>query len=159
MTVDSAALSKDTLMRRRRESSYRLHRPQSNFDKKAQQSVKIRELGDALVATGLFALDDQAEALGLSRSTTWTILKGNHKSSGLSAGIINRILAAPQLPSLVRAKVLEYVEEKAAGRYGHSDVLRRRFVARLSVKLLEQARLQRVVPLQPITQMQIRKLA
>ena len=149
MTVDSAALSMDTLMRRRRESSYRLHRPQSNCDKKAQQSVKIRELGDALVATGLFALDDQAEALGLSRSTTWTILKGNHKGSGLSAGIINRILAAPQLPSLVRAKVLEYVEEKAAGRYGHSDALRRRFVTRLSGKLIERSYLDEIVPPRP----------
>ena len=65
-------------------------------------------------------LDDQANALGLSRSTTWTILKGRHKASGLSADIINRMLAAPRLPPLVRAKVLEYVEEKTAGRYGHS---------------------------------------
>jgi hypothetical protein len=28
--------------------------------------------------------DKQAEALGLSRSTTWSILSGNHKKSGLS---------------------------------------------------------------------------
>jgi hypothetical protein len=137
MTVDSAALSTDDLMLRRRESSYQLRRPQSTCDMKAQQSAKIRELGDALVAVGIFALDDQAEALGLSRSTTWTILKGNHKASGLSATTINRILAAPKLPPLVRAKVLEYVEEKAAGRYGHSDALRRRFVTRLSGKLVE----------------------
>jgi hypothetical protein len=79
-------------------------------------SSRLRE---ALVAAGIFALDDQAKALGLGRSTTWTILKGNHKGSGLSAALINRILVAPQLPPLVRAKVLEYVEEKADGRYGH----------------------------------------
>jgi hypothetical protein len=149
MTVNSAALSTDDLMLRRRESSYQVRRPQSACDMKAQQSAKIRELGDALVAAGIFALDDQAEALGLSRSTTWTILKGKHKASGLSAKIINRILAAPQLPSLVRAKVLEYVEEKAAGCYGHSDALRRRFVMRLSSKLIEQSYLDEIVPPRP----------
>jgi hypothetical protein len=149
MTVGSAALSTDDLMLRRRESSYQLRRLQSACDMKAQQSAKIRELGDALVAAGIFALDDQAEALGLSRSTTWTILKGNHKASGLSATIINRIFAVPQLPSLVRTKVLEYVEEKAAGCYGHSDTLRRRFVTRLSGKLIEQSYLDEIVPSRP----------
>jgi transcriptional regulator with XRE-family HTH domain len=100
---------------------------------KARQRLRIRELGDALVEAGLVALDEQASALGLSRSTTWTILKGNHKGSGLSATIINRMLAALQLPPLVRAKILEYVEEKTAGLYGDSKVRRRKFTARLSV--------------------------
>ena len=99
---------------------------------KARQSTKIQEIGEALALGGLFSLDDQAEALGLTRSTTWTILKGNHKSNGLSAAIINRILAAPRLPPLVRAKTLEYVEEKAAGLYGHSRAQRRKFVSQLS---------------------------
>jgi len=99
-----------------------------------QQSAKIRELGDALVATGFLTLDQQAKALGLARSTTWTIVKANHKASGLSATVINRMLTAPQLPPLVRAKILEYTEEKAAGSYGHSKILRRRFTARLSVE-------------------------
>ena len=101
-------------------------------DMKARQSTKIQEIGEALALGGLFSLDDQAEALGLTRSTTWTILKGNHKSNGLSAAIINRILAAPRLPPLVRAKTLEYVEEKAAGLYGHSRAQRRKFVSQLS---------------------------
>ena len=100
---------------------------------KARQSSKIRELGGALVTAGFLTLDEQATALGLCRSTTWTMLKANYKASGLSATIINRMLAAPQLPPLVRAKVLEYVEEKAAGLYGHSKTQRRRFTARLSV--------------------------
>ena len=126
---------------------------------KARQSVRIRELGEALAAAGITALDDQAETLGLARSTTWTILKGKHKASGLSPTVINRILTATQLPPLVRAKVLAYVEEKAAGFYGHSDALRRRFIARLSTKLVDQVGLQRLVRLQPITQMQTRKLA
>jgi hypothetical protein len=98
---------------------------------KARQSSKIREIGDALIAEGYLTLDEQAGALGLGRSTTWTILKGNHKTSGLSAGVINRMLAAPQ-PALVQAKILEYIDEKIASFYGHSNTQLRRFTARLS---------------------------
>ena len=101
-------------------------------DRKTRQATKIRELGEALIASGVVALDAQTKALGLSRSTTWTILKANHKSSGLSATIINRMLAAPQLPPLVRAKILEYVEEKTAGLYGDCQPRLRKFVAQLS---------------------------
>jgi hypothetical protein len=43
------------------------------------QSAKIKEVGEALVATGHVSLDEQATVLGLSRSTTWTILQANHK--------------------------------------------------------------------------------
>ena len=106
----------------------------SGADMKARQSSKIRELGDVLVAMGFETLDQQAEALGLARSTTWTILKGNHKASGLSATVINRMLAAPQLPASVRTTIHEYIDEKAAGLYGHSKVQLRRFVARLTDK-------------------------
>src|SRR5262245_65480035 len=81
--------------------------------RQARQCAKIRELGEALVASGISTLDQQAEALGLSRSTTWTILKGDHKASGLSAAIINRMLTAPQLPPRVRAVVLE--DRKSVG--------------------------------------------
>jgi hypothetical protein len=100
---------------------------------KARQSSKIREIGDALIAEGYLTLDEQAGALGLGRSTTWTLLKGNHKTSGLSAGVINRMLAAPQ-PALVQAKILEYIDEKIASFYGHSNTQLRRFTARLSIK-------------------------
>jgi hypothetical protein len=101
-------------------------------DMKARQSSKIREIGDALVATGILALDQQAKALGLARSTAWTILQANHKSSGLSATVIIRMLATPQLPPIVRAIILEYVDEKAAGIYGHGKLQLRRFTARLA---------------------------
>jgi hypothetical protein len=86
---------------------------------KARQASKIRELRIALRSTGLIGLDEQARALGLPRSTTWKILKGDHKASGLSATVISRILSAPSLPPLVRTKILEYVREKAGGFYGH----------------------------------------
>ena len=108
-------------------------RPYSlNADMKARQSSKIRELAEAVEAAGFVTLDEQAKVLGVARSTAWTIRRASHKASGLSASIINRMLAAPELPLLVRAKILEYAGEKAAGLYGGSQNQRRRFTARLS---------------------------
>jgi hypothetical protein len=94
---------------------------------KAQQSSKIKEIGEALLAAGFRVLDEQAKALGLCRSTTWTILKGRQKNSGLSVGTLNRILTAPQLPPIVRAKIHEYIRDKAAGLYGDSAKRLRKF--------------------------------
>jgi hypothetical protein len=107
-----------------------------NARMKARQSSKIRELAEAVEAAGFLTLDEQAKALGLSRSTVWTIRKASHKASGLSASLINRMLAASELPPLARSKILEYVEEKAAGLYGGSRSQRRKFVARLSIEEL-----------------------
>jgi hypothetical protein len=59
------------------------------------QSNKFKEIGEALIVSGLVTIDQQAEALGLSRSTAWTILRGKHKRSGLSASVINQMLIAP----------------------------------------------------------------
>ena len=99
-----------------------------------RQRSKIREIGAALVTSGFSTLDDQAKVLGLSRSTVWALLRADHKSSGLSAAVINRMLSAPQLPVLVRAKILEYIEEKSEGLYGHKKLHLRRFTRGLSVK-------------------------
>jgi predicted DNA-binding transcriptional regulator AlpA len=103
---------------------------------RAQQSSKIKELAEAVKSAGFLTLDEQAKALGLSRSTAWTILKASHKASGLSGSIINRMLAAPELPPFARTKIFEYVEEKAAGLYGGSRSQRRKFAARLSIEKL-----------------------
>ena len=98
---------------------------------KARQSSKIRELRIALRSAGLIGLDEQAKALGLPRSTTWKILKGEHKTSGLSAMVISRMLSAPRLPPVVRTKILEYVREKTDGLYGHGKRELLRFSARI----------------------------
>jgi hypothetical protein len=105
---------------------------------KARQSSKIRELAEAVEAAGFFTLDEQAKVLGVPRSTAWTIRRASHKASGLSASIINRMLAAPELPLMVRAKILEYIQEKATGLYGGSQSQRRRFTARLSLEKLSE---------------------
>jgi hypothetical protein len=97
---------------------------------KARQSSKIRELRLALRRAGLIGLDEQAQALGLPRSTTWKILKRD-KASGLSAMVINPMLSAPRLPPVVRTKILEYVREKADGLYGHGKRELLRFSARI----------------------------
>jgi hypothetical protein len=59
---------------------------------RARQFEKIEEICKTLVECGLVSLDDQAQALGLCRSTTSTLLRGIHKSSGLSASTVNKIL-------------------------------------------------------------------
>jgi hypothetical protein len=105
-----------------------------SHDVKDLQSSKIKELSDALVAAGFCSLDGQANALGLSRSTTWTILKAKHKNYGLSGALVNRILQRPGLNQCIRAKILEYVQEKAAGSYGHNQTQLRRFKHRLSAQ-------------------------
>jgi hypothetical protein len=103
-------------------------------DAKERQISKIKELSDALVAAGFLSLDEQATALGLSRSTTWTILRAKHKNYGLSGALINRILKRPGLDGRVRATLIEYVQEKVSGFYGHNKTQLRRFTERLSTR-------------------------
>lgn len=100
---------------------------------RALQASKIREIGKALKAAGYEHIDAQAEALGLSRSTTWTVLQGNHKTSGLTASVIHQMLKSEKLPAPVRHKVIEYVIEKLSGRYGHSETQLHRFSSNLTL--------------------------
>ena len=64
----------------------------NSVQSRTQQRLKIEEIGRTLVECGFVALDEQAYVLGLSRSTAWTVLRGMHKTSGLSAMTINRML-------------------------------------------------------------------
>jgi len=119
---------------------------------KARQTSKLRQLADALIAAEFRTLGEQAKVLGLSRSTTWTILNANHKGSGLSVAIANRILAAPRLPQRVRSVLVEYVVEKAAGLYGGSMTQGRQFAARLRIPTMPISRSsgsRSVIPIDP----------
>jgi hypothetical protein len=98
---------------------------------KARQSAKIRQLAEAAKLTGLYTLDELASALGIPRSTAWTIRNGGHKASGLSVSIIDRMLSAPKLPPSVRTTLLEYIAEKTSGLYGGNERQRRLFCVRL----------------------------
>ena len=99
---------------------------------KARQCAKIAEFRQALIASGFDSVDAQAAVLGLSRSSTWMILNRNHKASGLSCSVINRIMRSTRLPSAARGKLEEYVQEKLMGKYGHRRQCLRRFRDQLS---------------------------
>jgi hypothetical protein len=100
---------------------------------KARQSAKLVKLREALVAAGFDTLSKQASVLELGRSTAWMVLSGNHKSSGLSASLIKRILSSPNLPPLARQVTEEYVQEKLLGAYGHNPARLRLFRAQLGL--------------------------
>ena len=98
---------------------------------KERQCGKLQALRQALIDAGFQSLDQQAAALGLCRSTAWTVVQGQHKASGLSAAIVNRIMASPRLPQSASTVLLEYIKEKAAGVYGHSGEQTDRFCRNL----------------------------
>jgi len=125
------------VMQRRRTLGPAIGSPCDLAGRKAQQRIKIQEIRAALIRSGFLTLDEQTRILGLPRSTAWSILRPNHKSSGLSAGTINRILVSPRLPTPVRQKIFEYVREKIAGLYGHSERRRREFAACLTVAQID----------------------
>jgi len=108
--------------------SFRQPPTASPAEARARQWTKMREVEAVLRRVGIFDLDERARALGLPRTTTWKILTGN---SDPSAATINRILCAPRLPLPVRIKILEYVQERVSGVYGHSKSQSRRFSIRV----------------------------
>lgn len=98
---------------------------------KSSPRSKIQEFRYALVDAGYDNLESQAEVLRLPRSTACSILNASHKSSGLSAASITRMLASPKLPTPARAILLEYIEEEVSGVYGSTERQRRRFLQAL----------------------------
>ena len=116
-------------MRRQAQRSSQRNGTSVVTEMKSRQAAKIRELRQSLIDAGFVTLDQQSEALGLARSTTWTILRASHKGSGLSAAVINRMLLSPELPPLARRKILEYTTDKLTGVYGGSRTQRRRFLS------------------------------
>jgi hypothetical protein len=76
--------------------------------------TNIRHIADAVVAAGYTSLDKQAKALGIHRSTAWTIIKTKHKLNRLSTKTTNRMLANPELPPSVRAIIRRYLTERCA---------------------------------------------
>ena len=96
------------------------------LEAKARQAAKIAEVRTALIVTGYRTIAEQAFALGINRSTAWALLNHADKA-GPSAIVLKRILSSRNLPQEVRLKVEEYIFEKIAGLYGHTDVRRRWF--------------------------------
>jgi hypothetical protein len=87
-----------------------------------------------LVSARCNTVAKQAAVLGVSRSTAWALLNLD-KRAGPSAIVIKRILSSPNLPPPVRRKVEEYVGDKIAGLYGHSEQSKRAFRNKVQSKL------------------------
>ena len=98
----------------------RARRPLTDLqlEAKARQAAKIEEVRRALTAAGHRTAAEQANVLGVSRSTAWALLNRD-KKAGPSAIVLKRILSSQNLPQEVRQKVEEYIKEKSAGRYAH----------------------------------------
>ena len=111
-----------------------------------QQRLKIEEIGTTLAECGFVTLDEQTYVLGLSRSTAWTVIRGKHKNSGLSAMTINRMLNTVRLPPRIRLKLLEYIAEKTSGSYGGQKHRLRAFASRISPVHMHAALLQGAKP-------------
>jgi hypothetical protein len=71
--------------------------------------MMLQDIGAALIAAGVCSLDDQARALGVSRSTAWTIIRATHKCNRLSTKTRARMLASRQLPPGVRSVIKAYI--------------------------------------------------
>jgi hypothetical protein len=101
---------------------------------KARQARKIEQPKEVFLINGRLRVKEQAKLLGLCRSTAHAVLQGSYKHSGLSAAIINRMVACPNLPESARTIILEYCGEKIAGLYGHTCSQRRKFMAALATE-------------------------
>jgi hypothetical protein len=101
---------------------------------KARLAAKLAEIRKALISAGCDSAAKQAAVLGVSRSTAWALLHLD-KRAGPHAIVIKRILSSPDLPSRVRQKVEEYVRDKVAGLYGHSEQSKRAFRNKVQAKL------------------------
>ena len=76
-------------------------------------AIGLQHISEALIACGYTKLDEQAKALGVRRSTAWTIVKVKHKLGRLSSKTTSCILANPETPPLVRNVVREYLDERS----------------------------------------------
>ena len=76
-------------------------------------AIRLQDISEALTESGYTKLDQQAKALGINRSTAWTIVKVKHKLGRLSSKTTSRILANPETPPAVRDVVRQYLAERS----------------------------------------------
>jgi hypothetical protein len=85
-----------------------------NSNTTLMHSKELERISDALIS-GFISLVHQAKAVGLGRSTAWTIIKNKHKCGRLSVKTIKRILKNLDTPPRVRVIVEQYRSERFAG--------------------------------------------
>ena len=76
-------------------------------------TVGLQHISEALIGSGYTSLGQQAKALGIHRSTAWTIVKTKHKLGRLSDKTTKAILSNPELPPSVRSVVQKYLAERS----------------------------------------------
>jgi hypothetical protein len=86
-----------------------MRRTQANHAK-----IRLRDIGNALIAAGYYSLGKQAKALGVGRSTAWNIVNGKNKCDRLAKKTTDRILANPETPPTVRKIIKQYLDEKTS---------------------------------------------
>ena len=75
------------------------------------RKIPIQLIAEAVIKTGYNSLDAQAKALGLTRSTTWTIMKTKHKLGHLNNKTARSILANPDTPESLRELIQIMLEQ------------------------------------------------
>ena len=83
--------------------------------KPRNRTAALQQISEALIASGYGSLDEQAKALGIHRSTAWTIIKNKHKLGRLSSKTTSRILASAEAPPAVRSVIQKYLAERSDG--------------------------------------------
>jgi hypothetical protein len=83
--------------------------------KRAYDPSEPARIRQALIGSGYKALDAQAKALGLGRSTTWVIVASQHKMGRISQKVRARMLTHPDLPASVRAVLEAGVSTEISG--------------------------------------------
>ena len=76
------------------------------------RQIPNQVIADALIKGGYLSLDKQAKALGLRRSTAWTIMKKTRKLGMLNNKTIRCILANPDTPVSVRVVIQAALERE-----------------------------------------------
>ena len=76
------------------------------------RKIPIHLVADALIKAGYLSLDEQAKALGVHRSTAWTIMKTKHKLGMLNNKTVRSILAHPDTPVSVRVIIRAMLHRK-----------------------------------------------
>jgi hypothetical protein len=76
------------------------------------RKIAIQPIANAVIEAGFTSLDAQAKALGVSRSTAWTIMKAKHKLGRLNSKTARCIVANPNTPASVRELVQIMLDDR-----------------------------------------------
>jgi len=76
------------------------------------RKVPTRPIANALIKAGYLSLDAQAKALGVSRSTAWTIVNTKQKLGRLNNKTARCILANPNAPASVHVIIRTMLDRK-----------------------------------------------